>query len=491
MARLLEELFHEIINNLDVGIHIIDADGHTVLYNDAMSHLERLTQANVMGKNLLEVFPSLNRETSTLFYVLKTGKPIVDRAQTYLNFKGQKITTVNTTYPLKKDEKTVGAMEIAKDITKLKELSEKVVFLQNSAKKKVSQKRHPFTRYTFNDIIGESQQIKKTIFMAKKAAQTASQVLIYGETGTGKELFAQSIHNASSRRNQAFIAQNCAALPESLLEGILFGTVKGGFTGAIDRPGLFEEADGGTLMLDEINSMGINLQAKLLRILQEGTVRRVGGTNVIPTNVRIITTTNEDPIESVKKGNIRKDLFYRLGVVYIKIPTLRERREDIPVLAKCFINILNDKLGKNVLGVSHQVMDVFMNYKWPGNVRELENAIEGSMNMLSDESYIDIEHLPFYISDQYKHKSNLSKGFKSKIEEEAVYGNISLNDHMLNTDSLNNLDFPLNEVMDGIEREIIIETLKTCGGNITKSAEKLKIKRQTLQYKMKKYSLIV
>jgi len=351
-GKLLEDFFHEILDILDVGIHIVDANGNTVFYNTAMGRLERLDPANVIGKNLLEVFPSLNRETSTLLDVLNTGKTILDRVQTYFNFKGQEITAINTTCPLKKGKEIVGAMEIAKDITQLKELSEKMVFLQDSTKNKVSRDKecHPFTRFTFDDIIGESQEIKKAIFMAGKAAQTSSQVLIYGETGTGKELFAQSIHNASVRRKRPFIAQNCAALPESLLEGILFGTVKGSFTGAIDRPGLFEQADGGTLLLDEINSMGVDLQAKLLRALQEGVVRRVGDTDIRRVDTRIIATANEDPVESIKNGIIRKDLFYRLGVVYIKIPPLRERREDIPVLTKYFINRLNDKLGKKVMG---------------------------------------------------------------------------------------------------------------------------------------------
>ncbi|MDK2879557.1 MAG: arginine utilization regulatory protein [Thermoanaerobacteraceae bacterium] len=492
-AGLLENFFREILDVLDVGIHILDANGNTVYYNSAMGRLERLDPANVVGKNLLEVFPSLNRETSTLLYVLNTGKTIIDKVQTYFNFKGQEITAINTTCPLKKGEEIVGALEIAKDITMLKELSEKVLFLQNSTKNKLERGKecHPFTRFTFDDIIGESREIKKAVSMAKKAAQTSSQVLIYGETGTGKELFAQSIHNASARRNRAFIAQNCAALPESLLEGILFGTVKGGFTGAIDRPGLFEQADGGTLLLDEINSMGINLQAKLLRVLQEGAVRRVGDTNIIPVNVRIIATTNEDPVESIKNGIIRKDLFYRLGVVYIKIPPLRERREDIPVLTKYFINRLNDKLGKKVLGVSHQVMKVFIDYEWPGNIRELENALEGSMNMIGDESYIDMEHLPFYISEQCNQKCDLYKDFKSEIREEVFSGDIPINDHGLNIGAMDITDSPLDRVIDGIEREIILKTLKAYSGNITKAAEKLRIKRQTLQYKMKKYGLTI
>ncbi len=485
--KLVREFFYEILNHLDIGIHIVDADSNTIFYNAAMGRLERLDPAKVRGENLLEVFPSLNHQTSTLLYVLNTGETITDRVQTYFNYKGKEITTINSTYPLKKGKKIVGALEIAKDITKLKELSEKVLLLQDSTKNKVSREKqyNPAVRFTFDDIVGESQEIKKASFVAKKAAQTSSQVLIYGETGTGKELFAQSIHNASARKTKPFIAQNCAALPESLLEGILFGTVKGGFTGAIDRPGLFEQADGGSLLLDEINSMGINLQAKLLRVLQEGFIRRLGDTKVRPVDVRIIATTNEDPLESIKKETMRRDLFYRLSVVYIKIPPLRERKKDIPVLTKYFISSLNNKLGKHALGITDQVKKIFLDYKWPGNVRELENTLEGSMNMISNsEKFIDVEHLPFYITDQFV---QINVGSNEDLKNDAncfnnIFSNKSLNYSDMKSSSL-------VQVLDGLEKELILKVLETHGWNITKAAEKLNIKRQTLQYKIKKFGL--
>ncbi len=492
-AERLEKIFREILDILDIGIHIIKTNGDTVLYNSSMGKLERLVPANVIGKNLLEIFPSLNNETSTLLYVVNTGRPIVDQVQTYINFKGQKITTVNSTYPLKDGQKIIGAIEIAKDITKLKELSEKVAFLQSSSKENTKRKKegHPFAKFTFDDIVGESKEIKKTISMAKKAAQTSSSILIYGETGTGKEMFAQSIHNASSRRNQPFIAQNCAAVPESLLEGILFGTVKGGFTGAIDRPGLFEEADGGTLFLDEINSMGANLQAKLLRVLQEGVIRRIGDTNIIPINARIIAAANENPIECTKNGTLRKDLFYRLAVVYIKIPPLRERKGDIYILTKYFIKNLNKTLGKNVIDVSHDVLKVFMEYEWLGNIRELENAIEGSMNMIVNESYIEIEHLPFYILEQCNQDGNYIYKDKNIENEDKLAKYIIPYNNQDAEDAYDIADSALDQVIDRIEKEIIVKTLDLYNGNITKTAEKLKIKRQTLQYKIKKYGLIL
>lgn len=470
----LRNFFYEILETLDVGIHIIDEGGNTVFYNSAMGRLENLVPSNIIGKNLLDIFPSLTRETSTLIHVLNKGRPIIDRVQTYFNINGQEITTINSTYPLKKGNKVLGAMEIAKDITKLKQLSEKVIFLQDSTRKKVSrEKLHPFTRFTFKDIIGESRQIKKAIDMAKKASGTSSSILLVGETGTGKELFAQSIHNGSNRRYKPFIAQNCAALPESLLEGIIFGTVKGGFTGAVNRPGLFEQADGGTLFLDEINSMGINLQAKLLRVLQEGVVRRLGDTKEIPVDVRILATANEDPIVSIKKGVLRQDLFYRIGVVYIKIPPLRDRKEDILPLTKFFIDKFNHRLSKNVKDISEDVKKLFMSYNWPGNVRELENTIEGSMNMVSDERYIEIEHLPLYIAEQFD-RTNSNNDAVIKPKNDIPYENV------------NSLDI----FLENLEKKIVLKTYNDTGGNITKTAQKLKIKRQTLQYKLKKYGII-
>ena len=208
-----------------------------------------------------------------------------------------------------------------------------------------------------------------------------------------KELFVHAIHNASKRKDKPFITQNCAALPANLLEGILFGTAKGGFTGAEDRQGLFELAHGGTLFLDEINSMPLELQSKLLRVLQDGSFRPVGQTKTINVDVRIITATNIPPEEAVKYKLLRKDLYYRLNVISLSIPPLRERKDDIPILTNYFIDKLNQKLGKSVKGVSKEVMDIFISNPWEGNVRELENLIEGIMSIY-DIDLIDIEHIP-------------------------------------------------------------------------------------------------
>lgn len=458
-------LLQNILRYSDLGIHVIDNKRKTIIYNEEMAKLEGLNRKNVLNKDLLKVFPTLDETSSTLVKVLKTGKPITNNTQTYLNYEGKSITTINTTIPLKDNDIIIGALEIAKNITHIKRLSDKLMELQSELNDNHSIRHEDIKYYEFKDIIGNNNKLKKAIDIGRKASKTSSSVLIFGETGAGKELFAQSIHYEGVRKKNPFIAQNCAAIPDTLLEGILFGTEKGGFTGAVSRPGIFEQADGGTLLLDEINSMPLTLQTKILRVLQEGYIRRVGGTEDIPINVRIIATTNEKPLESVKKGKLRKDLFYRLNVVYIRIPPLRERRDDIPILCDHFIDKYNNKLLKNVWMISDEVLDYFNEYYWPGNVRELENAIESAMNYISDDEHVlKKEHFIScaHIFEDYKYMKTLNEIDLSK---------------------------PLPDVLSNIEKNIIIKFLKDNDYNITRTANELGIKRQTLQHKIKKYNL--
>ncbi len=461
-------ILKNILEYLDEGIHVIDSEGKTILYNKSMEKIEGIEPENILGKQLLELFPSLDEKTSTLLTVIKNGRPIVNRSQTYLNYKGKKISSVNTTIPLFNDNDLIGAVEIGKDITKIKKLSEELIELRNELTNKEKLKTEDKMRkYTFDHIIGKSESIKKAIRIAKKASNSSSSVLIYGETGTGKELFSQSIHYSGTRSNKPFIAQNCAALPEQLLEGLLFGTVKGGFTGAIDRPGLFEQANGGTLLLDEIDSMGMILQSKLLRVLQEGYIRRVGGLNDISIDVKIIATTNQPPLESIKSGNLRKDLYFRLNVIYIDIPPLRKRIGDLKLLINEFIKKFNFKLDKDVWMISREVMDLFNNYSWPGNIRELENMIEGGMNFVeNDEHVLHIEHFPDYISD--------FKNIRKRESKEEF--DIEIRNSLQNT-------------INDIEKKIIERELNENDYNISQTARNLNIKRQTLQHKIKRYNL--
>ncbi|ADL08721.1 sigma-54 interaction domain-containing protein [Thermosediminibacter oceani] len=450
----------KIFDALDEGIIIVDRDYNIIFYNNTLTRFEGLESKNVIGKKLLEVFPSLTPEESTIYQVIETGRPIFNRYQQYLNYKGMEIRTLNTTIPIVENGQVLGALEISRDVSEVYALSQKVLELQQKLIGKKPRSINVGLKYSFDSIVGSSKKIREIVEVLKKVAGTTSSVLIYGETGTGKELFAQSIHSESPRKNRPFIAQNCAALPETLLESLLFGTTKGSFTGAEDKPGLFEQADGGTLLLDEINCMGLSLQSKLLRVLQEGVVRRIGATFDIPVDVRIIATTNEKPSELLKSGRLRSDLFYRLSVIYVEIPPLRERPEDIEELVSFFIKKYNAKFGKDVKGVDRQVLNIFREYPWPGNVRELEHVIEGVMNYV-DGGYIltgDLKYLSFgSFRDYIEKKPDPAIGVKSRVDE--------------------------------YEKDLILNALRSTGGNITRAAQKLGIKRQSLQYRMKKYGI--
>lgn len=452
-----------IFDTIEEGIHIVDENGISVVYNKSMAEIEGLGESHVLGRHLLDIFPNWTKENSTLLTVLNTAKPIYNREQTYLNFKGKRIMTINTTFPIFDEDVLVGAVEIARNLTAVTDMTEQIIELQQKLIKPVK-KESGIKKYHFDELIGKSDLYQEAIKIAKRASKSSSSILIYGDTGTGKELFAQSIHYASDRSLMPFIAQNCAAIPDSLLESLLFGTAKGSFTGALDRPGLFEQADGGTLFLDEINSMSMPLQAKILRVLQENYVRRIGGSKDIPVDVRIIAATNEAPEELLTNGHMRKDLYYRINVINIRIPSLNERKDDIPYLVDYFIREYNEKMGKDVWMVSEEILNAFKNYNWAGNIRELKNFIESAMNLITDEHVISKEHMPTHISEILMNKSRYMRDELFEIED--------LNTH-------------LNE----IEREIIVSTLGYYSGNISKTAKHLKISRQNLQYKLKLYGI--
>lgn len=460
------ENIEEILDNIKEGVHIVDSKGRSVFYNKFAAALDNINPEQAIGRHLLEIYPSLTKETSTILRVLETGEPILNNQQSFKNYKGVLITTINSTIPLKSGKKIIGALEISMDITEVKKLSEKVLDLQAELlSDKKTKKMQDGTRavYDFSDIIGTSDAMLKLKKEALSVASSPSPVMIYGDTGTGKELLVHAIHNASRRKNAPFVAQNCAALPETLLESILFGTVKGSFTGAENRMGLFELADGGTLFLDEINSMPIALQAKLLRVIQDGNVRRIGDTKVTHVNVRIMTAINISPKQALSEKSIRDDLFYRLSVISLHMPSLKERTSDIPLLITHFINKYNKVLDKKIKGITKALEDFFLSYMWPGNVRELEHAIEGAMN-IAESNILDENCLPYYLLEiQKKDKSTINK---NKI-------------------------FPLNETISRVEELMIKKAIKKTGGNITKSAELLDIPRQTLQYKISKYKINV
>jgi arginine utilization regulatory protein len=452
-----EAILKYLLDSLEEGIHIVDNKGKTIYYNQSMGKVEGLNPKDVIGRRAIEFLKGVEEDSSTLMNALKMGEKYIDVIQHYSSHLGKEVITINTTIPVVENEEILAAIEISKDMTQLKELNEKICRLQasNSSNNKF---------YTFKDITGSSPKLRDAVSRAMRASLSNSSVLIFGETGCGKELFAQSIHYNGLRKDKPFIAINCAAIPSSLLEGMLFGTVKGGFTGAENKKGLFEEANGGTILLDEINSMDVTLQSKLLRALQEGYIRPIGSNRVIDVDVRIIATLNEEPEKLIKEGRLRKDFYYRLSVIRIDIPPLRERTEDIGALARQFIKFYNQLLGKSVADIDEDVMNIFLIYQWPGNIRELKNIIEASMNMMDNNTYITKEYL----------ENRLSR--------------LSLNNYHNKLSDLG--EFSLEQHLDNIEKEIIQDSLKKNEYNISQAAVYLKISRQRLQYKIKKYKLL-
>ncbi|MBG9587599.1 hypothetical protein ABE26_11120 [Cytobacillus firmus] len=262
--------------------------------------------------------------------------------------------------------------------------------------------------YSFHDVKGTSEAIQRVVEIAKRVAPSDSSVLLRGESGTGKEVFAQSIHQASNRKDGPFIAINCAAIPESLLESELFGHVKGAFTGSnADKPGRFEMANGGTIFLDEIGDLSLHLQAKLLRVVQERKIERVGDTKTTQINVRIITATHRNLEELVSEGQFREDLYYRLNVIPITIPPLRERKEDIPILVEYFLKSFSQKLFRSPKRLSKDVNEILLHYHWAGNIRELQNVVHHFMQ-LEIGDLVTIKSLPVYLSDLYKSQVNMN-----------------------------------------------------------------------------------
>ncbi|MDP2167203.1 MAG: sigma-54 dependent transcriptional regulator [Thermodesulfovibrionales bacterium] len=335
-----------------------------------------------------------------------------------------------------------------------------------SLRKEVFQFRsHLSARYGFDSIIGQSEEIQKVFDVIRKIARSdATTVLLQGESGTGKDLAAKVIHYQSRRADKPFMEINCTALPETLIESELFGHEKGSFTDAkAMKKGLFELSDGGTIYLDEIGEMSPSTQAKLLKVLEGKAFKRIGGTKDIEVDVRIVAATNKDMAEEVKNGNFREDLYYRLKVIPVVMPPLRDRKEDILHLAKHFINDFNREFKKNVKGISKETEKCFMDYPWPGNVRELKNVIERAM-ILENEEYILPEHLPLELT------------YKEMATQNAKNINMRIPPGGLD--------------IEEVEKELIRQALDTTRGNQTKAARLLNLTRDTLRYRMQKFGFL-
>lgn len=449
--KLYIQILNTVINTVNECIVVVDKNGIITMMSEA--YKEFIDNKCPEGKDVEEII-----ENSKLKRVLETGKIEIGELQ---KIRGN--TMISMRVPIIRDNEIIGAVGkvMFKDVRDLYSLFKKVNVLQKEVQfyKNELNKQSKAT-YSFSNIIGDSAKSKAAKEIAKRAANTDSNVLILGESGTGKELFANAIHNASKRYLKPFIKINCAAIPHELLESELFGYVEGAFTGARKngKKGKFELADGGTLLLDEIGDMPMDMQVKLLRVIQEREIEPIGSTASKKIDVRIIAATNKDIEECINKGCFRKDLYYRLNVMKVVLPPLRDRREDIPKLAnELRINIAN-RLGIFVEGISNEAVKYLSNYDWPGNIRELENVIERAINFLDSDLIIKPKHLP----------------------EKLVKNNVKI--------SYDLKEGSLKSMLQNMEKEIIYNVLRKNGWNKNKTARVLGISRAGLYKKIEEYN---
>ena len=449
---------------LKEGIHVVDQYGITVQYNRRIEIIENRTSADVLGKNL-ESLEHENEMDELLIEVLATGLPKINVIHDSVNTYGNSMSVSYSFWPITERNVIKGAIKVAMDMTELRRLRAENIGLAKDINR-MSRIENSLVKLTggfrIEDIIGESPEMEAVKSQVENAAKCDLNVIITGASGTGKEMMAQAIHNGSRRKGKPLVAENCAAIPENLAESVLFGTVKGGFTGAVDRIGLFQLANGGTLILDEFNSLPMGIQAKLLRVLQDGTFRPVGGLEPKQVDVRVIAITNQDPEKLMEEGLLRRDLFYRLGVITIDVPALKDRKGDMALLASYFLEKFGRSVDRWPLYLDEEVKKAFEHFPWRGNVRELSNVIECAVNMVDSGNIIDISHLPsYFINEISAEDTDHAKDFGLGAET-------------------------LSEYMFGVERDIILSTLSRNNGNVTKTAEELGMTRQALQHKIHK-----
>ena len=474
--------FLKVFADFDEGVIIADTAGVIVYYNGAMAKIDDLDPHFPIGKNITEVY-DLTEDTSVVMECLKTGRPIANRHFFYRTRMGKVANTIHRAFPLFRGGHQTGVICLVKDYNVLEETIASVAIPEKKSD------LNNGTNYTFSDIIGENPVFLRAVNTAVMAANSPSPIMLYGETGTGKELLAQSIHNHSARNKRRYIPVNCAAIPENLLEGILFGTSKGAFTGAMNKPGLFERASGGTLFLDEVNAMSIDLQAKILRVLQEKRVRRVGALKEVDIDLKIISSVNQQPHRAIEAGTLRADLFYRLGVVFIAIPPLREKRDDTEKLIDHFLEKHSRALGKGIPRVSEEVMVIFDRYAWPGNVRELEHVIESALNLVQPNEVIQLKHLRGHLSAQFEDWRHESRSPSFPRSGPSSRPAESIDKMASGQPPAHAASKSLAEIRAEGEKTAIINALVNAKGNVSRAAGAIGISRQLLHYKMKKYHL--
>ena len=478
--------FMELLCSMDLGVLMTDDKGIMIFYNDVQATIDNMDPADVLGKPITQVY-KYNNDSSTCMRVLKHGKPIINYALSYSSDNANVGNTIHSVFPLFHHGKIFATICFVKDYNILERTIPAFLSPRNN------RQFADGTQYTFANIIGSDPGFVNAVKIAKMAGNSPSPVMIYGETGTGKELFAQAIHNFYYSNQGHYVDINCAAIPENLIEGLLFGTAKGAYTGAVDRAGLFEQANGGTLFLDEINSMPLNLQGKLLRVIQEKKMRRVGSLNTINLDVKIISSLNQSPRELIKSGAFRMDLFYRLGVIYIKLPALRHRRMDIEELGRHFLQKYNSQLDKSLENIAPEVIDFFWQYPWPGNVRELEHVIESAVNFAGPQEHrLKLEHC--YFANILEKEDTLEPAGSGEPASPAVTVSSEADpvaDSLFRNSDPVHLprDLNLAQALAELEKNMIVRALEQSRGNIAGAARLLGISRQLLGHKISKQGL--
>ena len=443
---------NESFNYVD-SVTVIDANGTIISkqrFNPRYTDEENETDNRwALGKNLLEVFPTQDPQNSSLLTALKRDGVIHRRQDVAYNYQGKKSVTNHLTFPIVCRGRFVGAVQISRDVTNM-----------DAGRVRMPDESRPAgnAKFTLDDIVGRSPEMRHVKSVITRIADSDSSVLVCGDTGTGKELVVSAIHNTSYRKNKNFIPINCAALPESILEGLLFGSRKGAFTGAENMKGLFEECDGGTIYLDEINSMPLNLQAKLLRVLQDKAVLPLGETKPHPVDVRIIASVNKPVKELIQSREMREDLLYRLNAINIQLPSLRSRQGDIRLLAEYFVDKYSRLLGKHTDGISSEALVLLQAYHWPGNVRELEHTIESAINLTEDFRPLQVDDLPSYLI------------IREEEHPDHVSGDLE--------------PIHLADAVAAYEKRLIRDMLIRTGGNVARAAKLLGVPRTTLYSKM-------
>ena len=395
-----------ILDSIADGVFTVDEQWAITTFNRAAERITGVPREEAIGSRCCDVFRSnICENECALRETMKTGRPVVNKAIYIVNADGERIPiSISTAILRDPDGNIIGGVETFRDLTLVEELRKEL--------------EH---KYTFADIIGRSSRIRELFQILPQVAESDSTVLVQGPSGTGKELFARALHDLSQRHEKPFVAVNCGALPDTLLESELFGYKAGAFTDAKqDKPGRFALANGGTILLDEIGDVSQAMQVRLLRVLQERVIEPLGSVESVPVDVRVVAATNQDLTELVDQGKFREDLYYRINIITLELPSLAERREDIPLLLEHFIGRFNRLRGKDIVGVSDEVLRVLMEYDYPGNIRELENIIEHAF-VLCKRGLIDVQHLPPNLRGRALGPDQRSSGGATLKELEAMH----------------------------------------------------------------------